>query len=113
MRRDQDRLEDILAAIDNIERYSLQGKKTFETDELIQVWMIHYLQIIGEAARSTSLSMKSDHPEVQWEAIIGFRNIVVHEYFRIDIDVVWEVIVCDLPILKPRIKRILTELRGY
>lgn len=85
MRQDEDRLADILDAIENIERYSAKGKEAFESEELMQVWMIHYLQVIGEAARGTSAKLRNAFPLIPWESIIGFRNLAVHEYFRIDL----------------------------
>ena len=54
MRDDSERLKDILEAIENIEKYASRGKELFEQDELIQVWIIHHLQIIGEASAAMS-----------------------------------------------------------
>ncbi len=111
MRIDTERLRDILEAIANIERYAAQGKEAFTQQELIQVWMVHNLQIIGEAARSTSEDFTAQYPEVPWAQIIAFRNIVVHEYFRVDLDIVWLIVVKNLPGLKVQIKAILQGLR--
>ncbi|MEL6492704.1 MAG: DUF86 domain-containing protein [Cyanobacteria bacterium J06634_6] len=110
MRQDIDKLEDILVAIEQIEKYLQKGKSAFESDELIQVWMLHYLQIIGEAARSTSSELRQKYSKIPWSAIVGFRNLVVHEYFRVDLNVVWEVIKNDLPELKPQIEDVAKEL---
>jgi len=111
VRQDLERLEDILEAIEQIEKYLQQGKSAFESDELIQVWMIHYLQIIGEAARSTSTELKQKYPDIPWVAIVGFRNLVVHEYFRVDLNVVWDVVENDLPELKRQIEKMKKALR--
>lgn len=54
MRREVERLQDILEAIEAIERYANQGRPAFDEQELIQVWVVHHLQIIGEAANSLS-----------------------------------------------------------
>lgn len=107
MRTDEDRLNDILSAIECIERYLGKGKAAFESDELIQIWMVHYLQVIGEAARSLSSTIKETYAHIPWVSIIGFRNLVVHEYFRIDTNVVWAIINADLPALKEQINTIL------
>lgn len=72
--------------------------------------MLHYLQIIGEAARSTSLALKNSYPAVPWMTITGFRNLVVHEYFRVDFNIVWDVVDNDLPTLKPLIEKVLADL---
>ena len=110
MRRDRDRLSDILNAIENIERYSVLGQERFKSEELIQTWMIHYLQIIGEAARSLDPSVRDAYSSTPWEAIIGFRNLVVHEYFRVDLNVVWGIVAYDLIELKEQIEEIQSEL---
>lgn len=76
----------------------------------------YWLQIIGEAGRSTSSELKDAYDEIPWGTIVDFRNLVVHEYvvheyFRVDLDVVWDVVNHDLPSLKLQIEKILSELR--
>lgn len=66
MRRESERLQDILAAISAIERYASQGRSAFDKQELIQVWMIHHLQIIGEAANAISAERLGNYPEIPW-----------------------------------------------
>jgi uncharacterized protein with HEPN domain len=104
MRRDSERLKDILEAIKNIEKYASRGKKVFEGDELIQVWIIHHLQIIGEAASAMSQNFIADYPEIPWQDMSDFRNILVHEYFRVDTEIVWNVITKELPDLKNKVR---------
>ena len=60
MRDDRERFLDILEAIENIEKYALRGKTAFESDELIQTWIVHHLQIIGEAVRGLSQDCKNN-----------------------------------------------------
>jgi len=110
MRDDRERLLDILEAIERIEKYAAQGQETFERNELVQTWIVHHLQIIGEASRTLSADLKDQHPEVPWSKIIGMRNILVHDYFGIDVDVVWSVVERDLPDLKRQIEARLQEL---
>lgn len=104
MRNYNERLLDILEAIENIEKYTLRGHEAFEHDELIQTWIVHHLQIIGEAASALPDSFREKYPEVPWSKIIGMRNILVHNYFGIDVDVVWAVVVDDIPDLKQKIE---------
>jgi uncharacterized protein with HEPN domain len=66
MRDDRERLLDIQEAIERIEKYATRGRDTFEHDELIQTWILHNLQILGEAARAISADLKQQHPEVSW-----------------------------------------------
>lgn len=107
MRDDQERLRDILEAIAQIEKYAVQGQTGFQQNELIQVWIVHHLQIIGEASSSLSQKLIAKYPKVPWAEIIAFRNILVHEYFRVDLKAVWKIIERDLPNLKNQIIDIL------
>jgi uncharacterized protein with HEPN domain len=100
MRDDREKLQDILDAIDRIDRYAVQGRQAFEQNELIQTWFTQNLQIIGEAARSLSSATRDQHPEIPWTKIIGMRNILTHNYFEIDLDIVWAVVEQELPGLK-------------
>ncbi len=109
MRDYSERLLDILEAIERIEKYAAQGRENFENNELVQTWIVHHLQIIGEAARALPESFIDQHPEVDWSEIIGMRNILVHNYFGVDVDVVWAVVERDLPDLKHKIQAILQK----
>lgn len=110
MRNDEDRILDIQEAILKIEKYSVQGKFEFLDNELIQSWVLLQLQIIGEAARSTSKETQKKYSKVAWQDIINFRNLLVHEYFRVDLKLVWNIIQKELPSLKQQINLILEEI---
>jgi uncharacterized protein with HEPN domain len=103
LRRDRQRLEDILEAIERIEKYASGGRATFDRDELVQTWVLHHLQIIGEAVRGLSDEIRRAHPDIPWAQIAAMRNILVHDYFGIDLEEVWTAVVRDLPQLKARI----------
>jgi len=81
MRRENERLLDILEAIERIEKYAADGKAAFEADELIQTWVVHHIEIIGEACRSLPDEFQARHTNVPWADIIGMRNILIHHYF--------------------------------
>jgi uncharacterized protein with HEPN domain len=100
-------LEDILEAIERIERYAARGRAAFEADDLIQVWVLYHLQILGEAARKLSDALRQGHPEVPWAQIIAMRNILVHDYFGLDVVEVWAAVERDIPDLKRKIESIL------
>lgn len=68
------------------------------------------MQILGEAVRGISLGFHSRHPEVPWAQIIAMRNILVHEYFGIDAELVWSVVANDLPGLRDEIEKLLAGL---
>jgi uncharacterized protein with HEPN domain len=88
MRDIRERLRDIQEAIARIERYAIQGRAVFEFDKLIQTWIVHHLQIIGEAATVLPLDVRDQAPATPWRKIVGMRNILVHHYFAIDREVV-------------------------
>jgi len=81
LRDDRAWLMDILEALKNIEKYAVKGEKTFHEEELIQIWIIHYIQIASEAANQLSDSIKKNHLEIPWKGITGMRNVLVHQYF--------------------------------
>lgn len=110
MRDDREKLQDILEAIERIDRYAAQGKQAFEQNELIQTWFTQNLQIIGEAARSLSVATRNQHPELPWTKMIGMRNILTHNYFEVDLDIVWVVVEQELPSLKQNVEAILRSL---
>ena len=109
MRDDRVRLEDILEAIKRVERYAKRGRRAFQTDELLQTWVIHHIQIIGEAASKLSESLRKVHTEVPWPQIIKMRHVLVHDYFGIDLEEVWAAVEHDLPDLRRKVKAILRE----
>jgi uncharacterized protein with HEPN domain len=65
--------------------------------------MVHHLEILGEACRGVSAVLRTAHPEVPWTAIVGMRNVLVHDYFRIDLAEVWSTIERDLPTLREQL----------
>jgi uncharacterized protein with HEPN domain len=112
MRSDRERLLDILEAIAKIEQHPCSDIEAFTDNEMQQVWVIHHLQIVGEAAYGMSQQFKADHPQIPWEQIIGMRHVLVHGYFQIDLDIVWAVVEKDLPPLKSAIEAILRQPEG-
>ncbi|WP_369425241.1 DUF86 domain-containing protein, partial [Methanothrix sp.] len=106
----EERLRDILEAISAIERYLNRGRAAFEQDELLQGWFVRNLQIIGEAARALPEDVRAMAPEIEWPKIIGMRNVLVHGYFDIDLDIVWDAASRDAPALKPSVERLLKKL---
>jgi uncharacterized protein with HEPN domain len=109
LRDDRERLADILEAIDRAQRYAVQGWTAYERDELIQVWMVQQLMIIGEAASQLSGGLRERSPEVPWRRIVGLRNRLVHAYFQADLALVWSVVENDLPGLRKAVIDLLDE----
>jgi uncharacterized protein with HEPN domain len=78
VRDDREHLADVLAAIDRIRRYVQDDRTRFDTGELLQSAVLHWLEIIGEAARGGGDKVRTAHPEVPWRVITGMRNRVSH-----------------------------------
>ena len=110
MRSEGERMLDILEAIERIEKYAEEGKQIFESDELIQTWIVHHITIIGEACRTLPEEFQARYANVPWADIVGMRNILIHHYFGIDTEAVWSVVEKDLPELKLNIQVILKSL---
>ncbi len=111
MRHDEDRLLDIQEAIDAILRRTSE-RSEFDNDELLRVWCLHYLTIIGEASAKLSEEIREKHPSCPWRQIVGMRNAIVHGYFGVDWDEVWTVVERDLDPLRIAIESIL-EAEGW
>jgi uncharacterized protein with HEPN domain len=109
VRDDREKLLDMLEAIEKIEARTMSDKGLFEHDEVIQVWSLYHIQIIGEAASRLSESLRASYPHVPWPDIIAMRNVIVHHYFGVDLDQIWDSITNDLPALKIWINQMLGE----
>ena len=113
MRDDRERLLDIVEAIERIEKYASEGRAAFEENELIQTWIVHHLQLIGEAVRALSGETRSLSDAIDWSKVIGMRNILVHSYFSIDPEIVWAVIENDLDDLKDATEFLLETVNDH
>ena len=78
-----------------------------KTNTLVMDGVVRNLEIIGEAAKNVPPQIKARHPEIEWRKIAGLRDILAHEYFGVDIEVVWDVVKNKLPDLRIKIGRIL------
>jgi len=94
-------LEHISESIAKIEKYiSGVDEDNFMSNEQLQDAVIRQLQIIGEAAKRLTVDTTAKYSEVEWKDIAGMRDKLVHDYFGVDLDAVWDTVVHDLPILK-------------
>jgi uncharacterized protein with HEPN domain len=106
MRSDSERLADILDAVQRIRRHVKVGDRhRFKEDEVLQSAVLRWFEIIGEASRGLTEQFRNEHPEVAWREIFGLRNRVTHGYFDIDLDIVWNTIMNDLPVLEDAVVR--------
>ena len=104
-------LEDILEALEKTQRY-VKGLTydTFVKNDMAVDAVIRNLEIIGEAAKHLPQDIKDKYPDIPWKRMIGLRNIAVHEYFGVDLSIIWEVITKNLPETKARIAEVLKSL---
>jgi uncharacterized protein with HEPN domain len=110
MRTDKIRLQDILDAIYQIEIYIRDGKVNFYDSKLLQSGILYQLIIIGEAAGDIDFDFRNQYPSIPWKNIIGMRDILAHQYFKIDLDVVWSTVTRHLPSLKKTVQEMLVNL---
>lgn len=110
MRSDADRIKDIAKSILIIEMLAAGGKEAFVADQAIQERIIYHFQVIGEAANGISRATLSQYPDVNWSEVVGFRNVLVHQYWAIDLEIVWSVTQLILPGLKPIIEQMEIDL---
>ncbi len=110
--RNKQRLEHILTAITCVENYTSDvSEEHLREDSLRLHATIYNVQIIGEAAYKLTKEFKTQHDVTPWAAIEKMRHILVHDYFRINFDVLWDVIHNDLPVLREQVERYIEELK--
>jgi len=105
-------IEDLWESIEKIERYT-EGmtQDNFESDEKTTDAVVRNLEIIGEAAGRLPQDFTDRNSEIEWVKIIGLRNRIVHEYFGVDLQIIWQILKKDLPAFKVSLKKIRSELK--
>jgi uncharacterized protein with HEPN domain len=108
---DEVRLKHILDAISEIEQYIKDSTiEDFTQKSMLKFASIKQLEIIGEAANHISDRTINNFPDIKWRSVIGLRNLLIHEYFGIDEQIIWNIIIYDIPKLKQQIKMVLDRL---
>lgn len=104
-------LKDILSSIGKTQRF-VSGKtfEDFQYDDLLIDGVTRNLEVIGEAAKQIPSVFRSQHKEINWTQVVGFRNIAIHEYFEVDIEIVWTIATKQIDPLKKSIERMLKEM---
>ncbi len=103
-------IKHILESIDKIEAFSKNlSKKTLSKNELKQYAIIRAIEVIGESVKNLPDSLKNKYPNVPWKEIAGTRDKMIHHYFGVDLNIVWDIISKEIPKLKEDIKDILKK----
>lgn len=103
-------LRHMLDAIDRvIEATQRVTREDFNRDWMIQDAIVHELQILGEAAGRVSKELTDRHPELPWRKVTGLRHKIVHDYFAVDLEVVWDTATLDAPAVRPIVEALLTK----
>jgi uncharacterized protein with HEPN domain len=100
VRADLERLDDILEILEAASKIServQRGRDRFDADEDTRLSVIHLIEMIGEATSRLSAQLREKYPEVPWRGAIAMRNRVIHGYFDIDYDRVWEAAAFEVP----------------
>jgi len=85
------------AAIKAIDFVQSKTREDLDQDEILSLALVRLIEIIGEAANHVSADCQNRYSQIPWREIVGMRNRIIHAYFDIDLDVVWQVIIADLP----------------
>jgi uncharacterized protein with HEPN domain len=104
---DKKKLRDIVEAIEAIEAYSVSSYDEFLADAKTQDAILYNLIIIGEAANQISDEFQERHDTIPWSSMIGTRNIIVHGYDQVKLQIVWKILQRDLETLKSEIAKVL------
>ncbi len=107
MKDDRVYLEHIRDALNDIATYTNIGRDSFFTDRMRQDATLRKLQVIGQAVKNLSEETKSRQPQVPWKQIAGMRDKVIHDYFGVDLEIVWAVIEKELPKLETAVAALL------
>ena len=107
---DLSRLQHILEAAQKALRYTENRKRAdLDSDELLGLGLVRLLEIIGEAAWGISENLRKRYPEVSWRQMAGMRDHLIHGYFNVNNDLVWETITVEMPPLIARIKAVIKK----
>lgn len=109
MKGDRLYLGHIVEAINRILDYAAAGEASFRSDLKTQDAIIRNFQVMGEAVKNVSAETRAGHPEVPWKDIAGMRDRVVHDYFGVSLDIVWDAISKHLPALRDSIRTLLAR----
>lgn len=106
------RIKDILKAIEKIEEYTDEMALTkFKRSDLVIDAVVRNFEIIGEASKNIPLSVQHLHPDIPWKEIKGMRDVLIHEYFGVDLKILWHASKKNLPVLRKQLEKLLQGVK--
>lgn len=100
------------AAMEAINFMADRNRTDLDNDRMLSLALVRLIEIMGEAANNISEQKQSSYPEIPWRRIIGMRNRLVHAYFEVDLDIVWQVVVNDLPLVLVQVENAIADLEN-
>jgi uncharacterized protein with HEPN domain len=95
------------AATEILEFTKNKNRDDFNNDRMLNLSIVHLLEIVGEAASGISIEVRNNYTQIPWNVIVGMRNRLIHGYFDIDLDIVWKTVTHDIPPLIPELEKII------
>jgi uncharacterized protein with HEPN domain len=102
-------LESIRDCLERIAEYTEPGEAAFLASRLIQDGVIRNLEVIGEATKNLSEDLRASNPSIPWRQIAGMRDVLIHDYLKVNLSRVWRTVETDLPPLDAAVKRLLQQ----
>jgi uncharacterized protein with HEPN domain len=109
--RDVVRLSHIIDSAKFILELTEDGKERFLEDRTIRDAVLRNLEVIGEAVKYLSDDIKTQHSDIKWKQVAGLRDILIHGYYRVEPEIIWDLITTELPVYFKRISRIFDEIK--
>ena len=98
------------AAMTAINFVKNRDREDLDNEQMLSLALVRLVEIMGEAAKNVSLTCQTSYPQIPWREIVGMRNRIVHAYFDVDLDVIWQVVKDDLPKLLRWVNQAIQDL---
>ena len=107
MKDDRVYLLHVVDCIERIRKYTRDGQGAFIADTLIQDAVLRNLEVIGEAVKNLPEEIRELNPQIEWRKIAGIRDILIHQYFSVDLEIIWDIVENKIPDLETGVQKII------